>query len=358
MVIALITVTAAIGFSRNAEFQRTYDYGYERENLLGVWIPDESSYHALRDAVRQLPGVEITAGTRHHIGFGYAKLTMEAKGEKRENGYIAVGENYLELMDLKIAAGRPFDPNLPSDFENTLLVSEKFAAAYGWSPEAALSQQVKIDTVTYTIAGVVHDFHQNMLFEPIQPVALRMVRADKYQQLIIRARPGELTSTYDQVKAAWAKLFPLKSFNGFYQDEVAAEAMKVTTSIAQIFAWFAIVSILLTATGLFALVSLTVLKKMKEIAVRRVVGASPGNVVVLVNKGYFWILIVATGIGSYGGFALTRLLMDSIFKINVGIGVTTLATASASVLLIALSTVGVKVWQAIRANPAEVLKGD
>ena len=127
-------------------------------------------------------------------------------------------------------------------------------------------------------------------------------------------------------------------------------------SIATIFSWFAIVAMLLTATGLFALVSLTVMKKMKEIAVRKVMGARPRQIISLLNKGYIWIFLVAAVIGCYAGWFLTRLMMDSIFGINVGVEVSTMIFAVVALFLISALTVGFKVWQAVRANPAEVLK--
>lgn len=358
VMVALITVISAVAFSQNATFQRNYNYGYNRENVMLVQVSDENTYSALRHTVEGLPGVADVAGTRHHIGFGYAMVVAEARGEKKETGFIAAGEGYPELMQLKMTAGRSFDPNLKTDFENTLLVSQKFAGMFGWKDEEAIGQQVRIDTITYTVAGTLKDFHVDKLFDPLEPVVMRLVRPERFQDLVIRAKPGELGSTFDQVKAAWTKLFPLKPFNGYYQDEVAAEALKVTTSIAQIFSWFAIVSILLTATGLFALVSLTVLKKMREIAVRKVVGARPMHIMVLVNKSYLWVFLIAAVVGCYGGWMLTKLLMDMIFKINVGVGASTVLISTAAVLGIALATVGIKVRHAVRMNPAEVLKAE
>src|SRR6185295_5903700 len=114
---------------------------------------------------------------------------------------------------------------------------------------------------------------------------------------------------------------------------------------------FAIVSILLTATGFFALVSLTVLKKMKEIALRKVVGAGPRHILVLINKGYFWILLISAAVGCYGGWALTKLLLNMIFKINAGISNSTLIGSVIVLFVIAGITSGIKVWQAIKTNP-------
>jgi ABC-type antimicrobial peptide transport system permease subunit len=162
----------------------------------------------------------------------------------------------------------------------------------------------------------------------------------------------------DQMKGQWEKMFPYTPFEGFYQNDLIAEAQTVTNNVAWIFSLFAIVSVLLTAVGLFALVSQTVMKKMKEIAVRKVVGATPKHILILVNKGYVWIFLVAAVVGCYGGWFLTKLLMDMIFRINVGINVDTLLISSSAVFLIAFLTVGIKVWQAVRTNPAEVLKGE
>lgn len=358
MAIALITVIAGMGFARNAEFQRTYDYGYDRENVMTVPVQNASDLAAMRDALQQVPGMEAMTGSRSLVGFSYRWKTIEAEGQKKEGNFYEIGEGYLDVMGMKLAHGRAFDPKLKSDFENALLVNENLAGQFGWTGEQALGKTIRVDTVTYTVVGTLKDFHSNMLFDPIEPAAMRLIQQDQAWNLVIRAKPGEVAAVFDQSKAAWAKLFPLKPFRGFYQNEIAAEAMQTTSSIAKIFSWFAIVTILLTATGLFALVSLTVLKKMREIAIRKVVGATPSDIMVLVNRGYVWIFLVGSFLGCYGGHTLSKLMMDMIFKVNSGIGTGTLAFSLAVMFAIAMFTVGIKVLTAIRTNPAEVLKGD
>lgn len=358
VMISLITVIAGIGFARNSAFQRDYDYGYDRAGLMGVWVPDRSTYEAMRDAVQQLPGVEAVAGTRHHIGFGNRAVTAEAEGQKHEVGYFEVGENYLQVMDLKTVAGRPFDLNRESDYASAVLISQKMAAQFGWSEEQAVGKQIRVDTATLTVVGTLRNFHQQHLFEPIDPTMMRIARSDRYFNLVVKAKPAELKAVNDRVKAAWAQLYPLKPFRGYYQDEVGAEAQQVTSSIATIFSWFAIAAMLLTATGLFALVSLTVLKKMKEIALRKVVGAKDRQIMALVNRGYVWVFAVGAVLGCWAGWFLTKLLMDLIFKINVGVEPVTLVLGVAALFLISGLTVGFKVRQAVRTNPAEVLRSE
>jgi hypothetical protein len=358
VVVSLITVVAGIAFARNADFQKNYDYGYERGGLMGLNLPEQTSYEALRDVVQTIPGVEDVAGTRSHIGFGYRTPTAEAEGEKREVNLFDIGDNYLNVMDLKIVAGRALDPARESDFHQSLLITQKTAAEFGWSDEEAIGKQISIDTTRFAVVGVLRNFHQEHLFEPLEPQAMRLARPERYFHLVIRAKPSELKAVHDQVKAKWAQLFPLKPCNAFYQDEVGAEAFRVTTSIATLFSWFAIVAILLTATGLFALVSLTVLKKMKEIALRKVVGARTFHILLIVNRGYFWIFAIAALLGCYAGWFLTRLLMDMIFKINVGVEPITLLVSVLALFGISALTVGWKVRQAVGVNPADVLRSE
>jgi ABC-type antimicrobial peptide transport system permease subunit len=97
---------------------------------------------------------------------------------------------------------------------------------------------------------------------------------------------------------------------------------------------------------------------MKEIALRKVVGASPHHILVLINKGYFWVFIVATMVGCYGGWALSKLLLDMIFKINAGVRPGSVIVSAIVLFIIAAVTSGIKVWQAVRTNPVKLLRAE
>jgi len=354
--IAIITVIAGIGFARNAEYQKNYDFGYNVENTIGVIITDTTAFTAFRNEVAKIPQVTALAGTRHHIGFGYRNVVAEAQGIKKETNYLEVGRDYLKTMNLKITEGREFDAQMESDYTNSVLITQKLAALYGWKEKEALNKQIHIDSVTYSVIGVLKDFQTDVLFDPLEPVAMKLAKENRFQFLIIQAKTPDLPNVFAKTKDAWKRILPMKPYSGFYQNQIKAEAFETSKSIARIFSWFAIISILLTATGLFALVSLTVLKKMKEIALRKVVGAGPRHILVLINKGYFWILIVSAVVGCYGGWALTRLLMNMIFKINAGIANSTLISSVIVLFVIAALTSGIKVWQAIKTNPVKLLR--
>jgi ABC-type antimicrobial peptide transport system permease subunit len=352
-------VIAGVAFSRNSTFQNKFDYGYEKANVIGVYLRNESSYTAVRDEFTKIPGIDKMAGTVNNIGFSYNRLQLESNGEKKESIYLAVGDNYVDVMKLKLVAGRDFHLAGKADYEKSMLINEKLAFEFGWKPADAVGKQIKRnDTTMYTVVGVLKDFTQATLFDPLQPLAMVLVSPEKYSSIIIRAKQGSVRSVYEQTKIAWEKLYPTKPFMGNFQDNIASEASSVNESIATIFFWFAVISVLMAATSIFALVSLNVLKKSKEIAIRKVVGAGDWHIFRLVLKGYVLIFILAAGIGCYGGYALSKLLMDLIFRINAGVSSSSLTISFIGVMLICAGTIGVRVWLVLKTKATDALKAN
>ncbi len=357
--ISFITVIAAVAFSRNSTFQSKLDYGYEKANVIGVDLQNESAFPAVRNEFSKIPDITDIAGTLNNIGFSYYRIPLEAKGNKVESNFLKTGTHYFELMKLKLLAGRSFHEEGTGDYERSMIINEKLAFQLGWKPAEAIGKQIRTsDTSVCTVIGVMKDFTQNTVFDPILPGAMVLTTPDKYARIIVRAKPGTINTVFDNLKASWAKLFPTKPFRGYYQDEVASEAASVNQSVATIFKWFAMISVLMAATSMFALVSLNVLKRSKEIAIRKVVGAEDKHIFQLVLKGYTWIILLSAIIGCYGGYSLAKLLMDLIFRINAGVSSNSLAVSFAAVLIICAGTIGARVWMVLRSKTTDALKAN
>jgi ABC-type antimicrobial peptide transport system permease subunit len=355
--ISFITVIAGVAFSRNSAFQRNYDYGYDKANVFGVSLQTGTSYPAVRDAFNKIPGIDKQAGTVNNVGFTYKREKLGANGIKNETVFIETSDRYTDLMKLKLVTGRDFEKNSKSDIGKAMLINEKLAFQFGWKPEEAIGKQIrKTDTSLYTVVGVLKDFTQNTLFEPMTPVAMVPVDPSAYTNIVIRTKQGLLKKTFEEAKAAWATLYPMKPFRSFYQDEMAAQAAEVNESIAIIFFWFAVISVLMAATSMYALVSLNVLKRSKEIAIRKVVGAEDKHIFKLVLRGYSLIILFAALIGCYGGYALSKLLMDLIFRINAGVSTSSLTLSFVGVMMICACTIGVRVWMVLRTKATDALK--
>jgi putative ABC transport system permease protein len=134
--------------------------------------------------------------------------------------------------------------------------------------------------------------------------------------------------------------------------------MRLNAIVTKIFFGFALISIFMAATGMFALVSLTVLKRLREIAVRKVVGARGRDIFWLVGAGYWRIFGISSIIGCCIGYLLSRQLMNMIFRINAGVRVDSLAISFSGILALTTGIIGLRVWNLSRVQAADVLRAE
>ena len=353
IVISFITLITSIAFARNAAFQRDYDYGYQTRDIMGVWLPAGSNARTLGDELSRLPGVQQLAAARDQIGFAYHSWPLQAEGKSRDCSYFEVGPGYTDLMGLKLVAGSL--PATPSP--DYMIINEKLSYAMGWRPAEAIGKTIRKDDKTNChVVGVIKDFTQNSFSSPIQPMAMCLIRPDQGSQWIIRAKPGHLPEVYDQVKSIWARLYPATPVSTYFQDEVSANTMRLNAIITRVFSGFALVTIFMAATGMFALVSLTVLKRLREIAIRRIVGARGRHIFWLVGAGYGRIFCISSIIGCSIGFLLSRQLMNMIFQINAGVRADSLLLSFLGILLLSAGIILSRVVYLSQIRTTEVLK--
>lgn len=356
--ISLIAVIAGLSFYHNADFQQNTDLGFNRTSTQAIYTGDEAAFTVMYNEMKKNPRVLQAAGVRHHIGDSCPRPEFSLNGEKHEAEYMEVGTDYLSLMDIETIKGRAFSDDLETDYQTAIMVNEKFVRDFFPTIDPIGQEITFFDTLNCRIVGVVGDFMQDSFFDPLRPLVLKYSKADRFLYLALRSEPQDLKNVEMALASAWKTNFPTKPFEHNFQNEFLANAMEVTDNIKSTMSIFAIVTMLLTITGLFALMSLSILKRMKEIAVRRVLGATIGNISYILNRSYIWIILIGIIIGSGLGAWLSFMLLDSIYSIHSGISSVMLTIAGIIALAVVFVTIGIKIWQVMRINPAEVLKGD
>ena len=356
--ISLIAIVASLSFYRNATFQQNTDLGFNRTGIQAIYTHDEATFKVMNNEIKQHPMVIGSAGVRHHIGDSCPRYEFDLNGEKHEAEYMEVGEAYLDLMDIETLKGRAFTADLETDYENAIMINEKLAQDFFPDTDPIGQQITFFDTLHCIIIGISQNFMQDNFFDPLRPLVLKFSKPNRFLYLAVRSESKNLKPVQTALASAWKTNFPTIPFEHNFQDEFLAEAMEVTNNIKTIMAVLAGITMLLTITGLFALMSLNILKRMKEIAVRRVLGATAGNISYILNRNYFWIILVGIIFGCGAGAALSFSLMDSIYSIHAGISTMMMIVAGIIALLLVFITVAIKIWQVMRLNPADVLKGD
>lgn len=356
MTMAVMLIIASFAFTKNAHYQDSLDLGYSTDTVIMVGLPEANDYEPLRNMLAQNPLIENIAGSRSHVSWSWFGGQARKDGEEntqRIDQYL-LGENYLETLGIRVIAGEGFDADREADALSSVLVNERLVDAFGF--EDPVGQVLVVDSVEYNIAGVVQDMYSRGVWGEMEPTVIRYSPEELYRYLSIQTSSDNLLAAYNVLETAWTQLHPDLPFEPRYQDEVLAEAKMINQNIQTVFLSNSIIAILMAITGLFALVSLNIAKRTKEIGIRKVLGASVGHISTLINKEFVILLCIASLLAAGGSIFSIQALMDSIWSYNSGVGILPLALGTISIFVISLMTVGGQVYKVATSNPIKALR--
>ena len=330
--------------------------------VLAVLLDEPERFGPYRDAIVQNPNILSVAGSRSHVSYSTFGAVVEneptetREAVKSEVDIYLVGEDYVETMGLTLLDGRGFDPDMDTDFTNAVLVNETLARELGWAEP--VGQFMTIDSTRYEVIGMLEDFHDNGLWDPVDPCAFRLTTLDNFYYLTARVQGDDLIAANAFLAETWAQIAPDAPYEGRYQDDVMAEAMLINRSIKTVFYYIAMLAIVIAAAGLFAMVSLNIARRTKEIGIRKVLGASVLHISGLINAPFILMLLIASVLASVAGYFTLDLMLDSIWTYHVGMGVLPFMLATLLIFVIALVTVGGRIYKISTANPVPALRYD
>jgi ABC-type antimicrobial peptide transport system permease subunit len=259
-------------------------------------------------------------------------------------------------MNVKLLEGRDFSKDSHNDRNESVIVSETFVRNFGLEENAVGTRLLLADSLQLYIIGVVPDILTDGFWKPAAPVMLRYVAPNQYTQIVVSTSAANLLSVNDFMVETWKKISPNTLYNGKHVDSNLYVAQLINTNAVRICLFLGVIAALMSATALYALVSLNILKKRKELGVRKVLGASMGNIIRVINIEFIIILAFASVLGSVAGYYLTDKGMDAIWEHYLPIDVTTLAICVGLLIIIAMVTVGYKTISTARINPVESLR--
>jgi putative ABC transport system permease protein len=356
--LSITTIIIGFIFYENANFIKNYDMGFEIKKIIIVPVQNKNDYELYKSRIKGNPLISEVSGSRSIVGFGYGITEAKLGGLKTQLDYLNIGENYLESMGLKIISGRSFNRDIETDYENSLLVNQTFMKKYGWNSYDGKTIILKDDNQEklYHVIGVVKDFNESSVWEKIQPFVLRFSKPSAYQNLIVKYKGSDSKSVYEYLEREWKKLFPFLPFEGTYQSVMLDDAISVSDSISTVMFYVSLLAVIISAMGMFALISLSIAKRTKEIGIRKVLGASVLGIGKLVSKEYILIFILSSIISVFGGYYLAKIFISSIFAYYVEFGILPFLLSIGIVLGIAMLTIGSQMYKAATSNPVDALR--
>lgn len=355
--ISLMAIVCSLAFIENAKYQRDFDMGYDRNGAMYTWVNSEDEYNALRNVMVQNPDVLATAGSQHQIMSSSYNDPIKHRDKEIEVDILHVGPDYIPTMGLTLLEGRNFQKDSETDRRESVIITNKVASMFGLDQPIG-KEIIWMDTVRFYVIGVIKDVYNRGLWREFEPMMIRYSPPADYRHLVVSAAPGKLVSVNKYMEDHWKEVFPNRKFGSRYMDDEMREANEVNVNIVKMFVFLGAVALMLSVTGLFTLVSLNIIKKMKEIGVRKVLGASIANISRVINTKFIIILLISCLLGGWGGAFMAEMLMGSIWDFFKQTTALTMVISSLIMLFASALSVSFKTYSTARMNPVHVLRDE
>ncbi|WP_339878308.1 ABC transporter permease [uncultured Algoriphagus sp.] len=349
-------------------FMQSQNLGMNVDQKLVVSGPNDvgenrsSKMNAFKQALESQTFVKKIAGSNNLPGQGYNFSTggitpMVARPEDKENNYsmFIIDDQFIPTYEIEVLAGRNFTSGEAVQGWsgiNKVLLNESAAAQLGFeNPDAAIGQNI-LWGKTFEVVGVTADYHHMSLREAIKPMIFLASQADGFFTLVVD--PAKMKEAIASTQETYGSIFPGNPFTYSFMDEKFAAQYEQEAQLSLAFSIAGILAIMISCLGLFGLAAYAVQQRIKEIGIRKVLGASTESLLSLISKDFvilvFFAMIFAFPLAWY---AMNSWQAD--FPYKAGLSIWTFSLAGILTLVITLLTVGFQALKAAWANPAETL---
>ncbi len=362
--ISMILIVGTLVVMRQMTFLQQQNLGYAQEELVIINFNGDRIIRQQEGVFREhfaaIPDV-IGVSLSHAVpGAGHSNLFTQVR---LDNGdlhpvslnYYFVDRNFLETYQIELLAGRNFLPEFPTDSSESMIINEAMLQEFGWqTPAEAIGKEFSTYQRPMRVIGVVKNFHYRSLHSAIAPLGLFIYpRSSRYITLKIRTQ--NLRDTMAKIESEWNKVAPHRPFEATFLDDHFNRQYRAEQELMSLFRMFASLAVVIACLGLFGLTSFSIQQRQKEIGVRKVLGATTGQIMTLLSGDFLRLLIVAFLIaGPLAWFLMDAWLAE--FAYRAELTPTIFILAGGLGILIAALTVSFQVGKAALANPVTSIR--
>jgi putative ABC transport system permease protein len=351
------------------KYLRSADLGFEKERQVVIPLRSGTAkkmYNSFKDDLEKQSQVQGVGASFYNPGiFNPSDNLIYKEGQTmndaRRTRMNWVDDGYLKTLKIQPVAGRLFSKDFPGDTSYRMILNETGIKELGFaSATEAINKKVYFDyqgrQYGFDIIGVVKDFHYEDLHLPITPYGYQFLTANsEFNYMVVHAKPGDMGSLINSIETAWHKLNPNEPFEFSFLDDDFQKNYDAENRLASIVSYFTLIAILICCLGLFGLATFSAEQRIKEIGVRKVLGASVTGIVALLSKDFLKLVVIAIVIASpLAWYAMNKWLQDFAYRINLSWYIFLLAGIIAAV--IAFATISFQAIRAANANPVKSLR--
>ena len=352
--LSITTMVACMVFVSASYFFEKLDWGYKHDETMVVQLQNARQYEEMLAQVRNSKNFSGTAGATHHVGMSDESANIIFDGKEYSARRFPVGERYLDIMNIRLKAGRLLDENIESDKVESVVVNEKFVRKMGWTN--AIGQSFLCDSVKRFVVGVVEDFYYDDFYNPLDPVVITMAKPNDFRYMVLNVEPGKLMAAEEELKILWRKIAPDEPTAVSFQSSVFDAFVRNSKANNAIMFFVAGVSVFLAAMGLYGLVSYNLTRRLKEFSVRKVFGASVAEIFRLMTRDYVFIVLIAFAAGAPFGALMMNQLLTAIYPTPIPVDYMPYILSVVIMIAMVSATVLTQLRRVTRESPTETLR--
>jgi len=368
-VIAITLVSGLSMIVRQLNYMQHQDVGFQSDGKIVLPLRTEGArknFESLRNELTKLSSVDDVSGTTYLPGsLILSDMPLYKRGEDMNKALRIVRNtvepNYISLMKMKMISGREFSENRRTDSAK-LIINEAAAKQYGFTAENIVGEKLSIDWqekhYEFEVIGVMEDYHQTSLKNPIEPTAFTVAEKTENEDYMI---VGLETSAFDGVLPAiesiWKKVNADTPFEYTFLDENLAKQYDEDKKVASMISVFTIIAMIISCMGLYGLSTFMAERRFKEIGVRKVMGATVVDLVKLMNTEFVILVVIAFALSVPIAWYFLNAWLEG-FAYRAPLSIWIFIVSGAGALLIALFTVSFESFRAASGNPVKALRNE
>jgi putative ABC transport system permease protein len=375
LAIACMLLSGSLLIVKQLKFLESRPLGFQKEHIINIPLQSQningffqqsdslfkSKLQTYRELLLQQSGVKQTTLSSGSPGGGAIYRGTLPEGLSTEEitfaANLAVDYDFIETFNIELVAGRSFSRDYGTDIQEAFIINETAVREFKWeTPENALGKTIEREGKKGKVVGVVKDFNFSSLTSPITPILLSMDQY-LYNTLSIKFENSDVEGKIETLEQEWNKLFPEKAFEFGFLDEQLNEQYESFTNFGWIIQAFAGIAILISCLGVYGLVLFTVQRKVKEIGVRKVLGATVSGILNLVYKDFALLIVIGFLIAVPVSYYFINQWLDN-FVYRTTIDGYTYAISLLVILIIVSITISYQSILAAQANPVKSLRNE
>jgi putative ABC transport system permease protein len=360
--VSMVLLIGTLIISDQLDYMRGKNMGFDKEQIVVLPVAGTTMFRdfaTFKNSLQSLPGVASVTSLSHDMGqkaLPYLPMRVEGEADEQMLPILYVGFDFLETFGIELSEGRFFNLSNPSDSTLAFVINEAAAKAMGWKDPIGRKISFGVNgNPDSEVIGVVKDFNFDPLRNRVGPLVISFGGAGT--NVAIKLRPGDHRQTLASIENLWNQVINNKAFSYNFLDEALSKTYEEEEKLARIFTYFCGLAIFVASLGLFALASFSAERRLKEIGVRKVLGASEPGLVILMYKEFLTLVLIAFVIASPAAYYFFNQWLNG-FAYRIEIQPVTYVMAVLFISVISLLTVGYQSISAARTNPVKVLRSE